>query len=323
VKIALGMLMAAMALPGAERPPLAGAVEEIERTASSEPPVLGIDTQIRAARVLAGRDREAAERMLRASGSRIFALAHQATRTGLLKEWLAAGLVLDRDGAEMTLRAWLDGLPERGLGFEDRAPLLNLAESVKEVFPELSQAIRGRAASVPETDPERPPAVAKPGLFGFKHPIPEGSSVEETVSRARREKNPVVALDLLLMVVDEEEDARRRGVLLSEALDLTERVDDPVERLLAQSMLTRRLYESGDRPRAAVGAQMLAGTFEKMYHCGAEPCDRFTGGENPGEAIHVFAEYLKEHGIAPEALGLSHPSLRVRLLLLEVEAGGA
>ena len=307
-------------MPGAEAPPLSLVVEEIERVAGSEPPVLGIDTQIRAARVLAGRDREAAGRMLRASGSRIFTLTHQATRTGLLKEWMTAGLALDRDGAEMTLRAWLDGLPERGLGFEDRAPLLDLAESVKEVFPELSVAIRGRAVSLPETDPEQPPPVSKPGLFGLNRLIPEGLSVEETVSLARREKNPVVALDLLLKVVDEEEEARRRAVLLSEALDLTERVEDPVERILAQSMLTRRLYEAGDRPRAAVGAQMLAGTFEKMYHCGAELCDRFTEGENPGEAIHVFAEYLKEHRIAPEALGLSHPSLRVRLLLLEVEA---
>lgn len=309
-------LMAAAAGP----PPLAEALAEIDRTAASEPPVLGIDTQIRAARLLSVSETEECARLLRASSSRIFALPHQATQAALLRDWLKIQIPLNRADAELTLRAWVESLPDRGLTHEDRAPFLNLAESVKEEFPDLAKTLRERAGTIPETDPQAKPQGSQSSLFGLSRLTGAALTLDETVMLARREKDPAAALDLLMNVMDDEADPRRRGVLLSEALDLTARVVDLSDRLLAQSMLARRLYQAGDRPRAAAAAQMLADTFESLYHCEPAFCDRFTNGENPGEAIHLFAEYLREHHIMPEDLGLTHPSLRVRLLLLDLEA---
>lgn len=240
--ICAAFLLAASAAV-AEQPPFAREIEEIGRIAASEPPLLGIDTQIRAARVLAAPRRDESARLAEAG---------------------------------------------------------------------------------PKNEP-RPPRKDQPEgtLFSPRSHELDGLSHDDILTLARKQQDPSAALDLIMHVMDDEPDARRRISLFSEALDLSARTGNLIDRLLAQSMLTRRLYEEGDLPRAAVGAQMLAENFERLYHCESAACDRFEGEDNPGEIIHSFAEYLREHKIPAERIGLSHPSLRVRILLLQIEAATA
>lgn len=304
-------LLAAL-VQGASVPPV---VDEIDRISAAEPPVLGIDTQIRAARAMGGAYPEEAARWLRSAASRIAALGDVPTRLTLAREWLPVQAALDADEAEPFLAALLDSLPGRGMGEAERAALLNLAETAKEKFPALAERARRRGEAIPQAA-AKPKSEDKPGLFSVTRLIGADRDPADVLAEARREKDPTAALDRFLHVMDLETDPRRRTAILEEALNLTPRVADLVDRLLAQSMLTRRLYEAGDRPRAAVGAQMLEETFEKFFRCDLAVCDRIIDDGNPGEAIAEFAEYLREHGIRAEELGLSHPSLRVRLLIL-------
>lgn len=312
------------ALTAAAEPPFAREIEEIDRIAASEPPLLGIDTQIRAARAVAAPRRDESARLLRSASFRIAALTHQPTRVSLLADWLDVQTPLDREEAAAFFGAFLDSFPGQRPAAEDREALSDLAKKTKKDFPELA----ARAQQIAEAGAKglpKPPRKDQPEgtLFMSRGPKLDGLSHDDILALARKQKDPSIALDLIMHVMDDEPDARRRVSLLSEALDLSARTDNLIDRLLAQSMLTRRLYDAGDLPRAAVGAQMLAENFERLYHCESAACDRFEGEDNPGEIIHSFAEYLLEHNIPPERIGLSHPSLRVRILLLQIEAATA
>lgn len=312
------------AAPALGAPPdIAVWIEEIDRIAASEPPLLGIDTQIRAARALAPRRPTEAARLLREAYSRLSVLTHQPTRAALLRDWLKAQGPLDPAAAASDYQAYLDSFPMLNPSVEDRDALRALAGATRKEFPELAARAAqlaeaaGRRIREPAKKPEAPRAR---GLFETGGPPLDGLTPDDIVNLARREKDPATALDLILHAVDSVEDPRRRVAVLSEGLDLTLRAPQLPDRLLAQAMLTRRLYEAGDAPRAAVGGQMLADSFELYCHCESAACDRFEGEDHPGEIIQSFAEYLREHSIPPERLGIRHASLRVRLLILDLTA---
>jgi hypothetical protein len=103
---ALLVLSAALAL----QPPEAGSaplerrktdlIQQIESAAMAEPPVLSIDTQIRAAEILKGHDDAHALRFLRDAGQRTLTLTDPATRAGFLKRIVAFLTPLDAAHAE-------------------------------------------------------------------------------------------------------------------------------------------------------------------------------------------------------------------------------
>ncbi|MBI5282901.1 MAG: hypothetical protein HY858_14545 [Candidatus Solibacter usitatus] len=153
-----------------------------------------------------------------------------------------------------------------------------------------------------------------------KEPPTEGLTTDEIVVLARQQP-PLTHAAILLDLIDKDKDLLlpRRVTLASEALEASTGVSLRVERLWAQSMLTRRLYQFGDLPKAALAAQLLAESFQKMYDCESAGCLSFQGDDNPGDLIYSFAEYLREHGIRPEDLGLSNRSLTARMILLDLE----
>lgn len=150
----------------------------------------------------------------------------------------------------------------------------------------------------------------------------QGMRPDDVVSLARRQKDPRVKVELLLDMLDEAKDlsGQRRVSIAWEALQETAKMNYKPMRLVAQSMLTRRLYLWGEPQKAGVGAQMLAETFDRMFNCAAGGCETLSNpDELPGEVVQSFAEYLKENRIEPEELGLSHRSLRLYWLILELE----
>lgn len=299
----------------AGQPPAVRLIEEIETRAAAEPPVLGIDTQIRAAAAIAARQPDEAARLLRLAESRIAGLAHLPTRAHLLCDWVAVQMPLDPNAAELALTGLAGALPIRPLNGPESDALQRLAGRIAKTHPELAARLLARATAPPE--PEKPKSTGLK-LFSLTASSLDGLTPDDILLRARKERNPATALDLLMHIMDLEDDRRRRLTILSEALDLSARLEDWTDRLLAQSMLARRLFDAGDTPRAAVAAQMLAETFELAFHCESAACDHFDGEDSPGEIIYSFAEYLREHHIDPARLGLEHPSLRVRLLILDL-----
>ena len=105
----------------------------------------------------------------------------------------------------------------------------------------------------------------------------------------------------------------------AEALALTPRMQLSEDRLTYQAMLTRDAVLRGDDALAASGAALLSDSFSAYCRCENSACDSLEGREQCADMIETFAAYLDEHQIAPETLKLYHPSLRARLLLLELE----
>lgn len=116
-----------------------------------------------------------------------------------------------------------------------------------------------------------------------------------------------------------EASAAQAAVVGAEALAISPRVKDTDTRLVAQAMLTRDAVLRGDDTLASSGARLLSESFDFVCRCETSACDSLEGREECASMIETFAEYLDEHQIAPETLRLYHPSLKARLLLLELK----
>lgn len=294
-------------------------IEEIETTAASEPPVVGIDTQLRLAKLLKGPRPAVAERALREAGARILALADVPTRARLFAAWLDVQRDVNREDAEIAYRTFIAQAPRREREDLDTLSLREFANTTSSHFSPLALDLVRR---LPEPGPVDKPTRKHPGasiLFDAAKEV-KGMDYEQRVSYARKLKDPTTAVTILLDAIDDGGfDGQRKATLATEALDLSAKMVPGDDRMIAQSMLTIRLYGLGDRPRAAVGAQMLADTFEKVYDCETAACTTLQNEDSPGEVIFAFAEYLAEQRIEPGSLGLTHRSLIVRLKLLELQ----
>jgi hypothetical protein len=91
---------------------------------------------------------------------------------------------------------------------------------------------------------------------------------------------------------------------------------------MLQAQLARWFHQQGEMLKAGEAAQALQASFEALVQCKDQRCEVFeTDADNsPGELIMTFAEYLKKNGISPAELGLNHPGLRARWLLLELQS---
>jgi len=185
-------------------------------------------------------------------------------------------------------------------------------------YPELAGACEEEFERIRKADPPKQEEIEKPSKK--KAPSVEGLDLDAIVALARKQKEPLVRIEMVLGAIDDAgTPAGKRAALAAEFLPDTEKLPLGDDRLMSQSMLTRRLHEAGDRPGAALAAQMLEQTFIRMYDCETAACTSFQGEGPPGELVRTFAEYLNENKIDPADIGLTHRSLRVRMMLIELE----
>lgn len=340
----------------------------IESVSVSEPPVLAVDTRIRAAQVLAPKHPAEARRLLddavsltytftdprtrallftdiyealrpfdiRAADDLAAAIPSSAYTAGALSNHLQDTVRRNPEAAPVEYSALLDAFPANP-GPEDVRQLLQFTRHLGPLSPDLTKVglAKARAAlkdrrfqADPETrrllelelagktsqdpKPPRPDEPAPPSV--------EGLSDTEIVALARRQP-PLVAAQMLLDLLDDDKPLPampRRLAIAREALELSEKLPPSEDRLVCQSMLARRLYHYGDPVRAAAAARMLEETFTKLYECDSAACTSIRLAGNPGQPVADFAEYLLENGIRPADLGLSHPSLDARVLILDL-----
>ncbi len=292
-------------------------IEEIETLASAEPPLLGIDTQIETAKVLLAAKRPEGRRFLDDALNRIRSLSDARSVRELLYPAVELLLKVNPDDAQMLVAAHVSGIQGRKAVREDGLLLDSFASLLEQRFPDLAATCKAEFERINKLNTQEETLEGKKGP---KAPSMEGLDLDARIALARKQKEPMVRIEMLLDVMDAAEtSARRRAALASEVLPETEKLPMDEDRLVSQSMLTRRLFEAGDRPGAALAAQMLEQTFVKMYDCETAACMAVTKEGSPGEAVRMFAEYLDENGITPADLGLTHRSLRVRMLLIELK----
>lgn len=343
-------------------------LDRIEACAVSEPPVLSVDTRIRAASVLSSKHPEEARRLLDEAASLTYTFTDAHTR-GILftdiyrayqpfardaAEDLAAALPLNAFTAEALASHFRDTVkrhPEIAAqeystllaSFpsnptpEDVRQLLQFTRDLGRLSPDLAnEGLAKVRAAMKDRRFRADPAVRRQleaeaagqplQDHTAKQKDPELPSVEglddlEVVALARRQP-PRAAAEMLLNLLDDDKPLPplpRRLAIAREALDLSEKLPLDEDRLVVQSMLTRRLYHYGDPTRAAAAARMLEESFAKLYDCESNACTAIRLQGNPGEPIADFAEYLLENNIRPADLGLRHPSLDARVLILDLD----
>lgn len=387
VKTQLGLLVLIGWAAQAQFTPAQRLLDRIEAIAVSEPPVLGIDTQIRTATVLVAKQPELAKQWLREATSRALTLSDLRTRGEFLTSIADQFVFLDPEEAEQICallprratgvkedplarcynklfspkRSWeeekalarralsagafrapaiqdhldralkqfpeetaaefgvvLEEFPSSDASREERKYLQSMARQVEKRAPGLCARALRLAAEEPKNAPKETDDAQKKRPDDDYEP-PEGLGSDEVVALARKQK-PVVHAAMLMDLIDKDKEMAlpRRLALAYEALGETPKIETGDERLICQSMLTRRIYEMGDQAKAAVAAQMLAESFEKIYDCETAACVSYRNEQSPGEVINDFAEYLRENRIQPEDLGLRHKSLEARLLILDL-----
>jgi hypothetical protein len=153
-------------------------------------------------------------------------------------------------------------------------------------------------------------------------PDPDVSKLrfDDAVALARAQKHPRPKAGALLEILDREDTPEaRRGPLALEALDASTNMEPGDDRLVAQSMLTRRLWVFGLKAEAGKAAAQLELSFELLCRCRDATCDTLQDREDCAERVMDFAEYLHENNLSPQDLGLTHRSLRVRILILQLD----
>lgn len=166
------------------------------------------------------------------------------------------------------------------------------------------------------------PAAEKPKKNDDETSGPDISrlSFEDAVAVSRAQERPLLRAGALLEILDRDDTPEaRRGPLALEALDASTKMDPGDDRLVAQSMLTRRLWVFGLKAEAGKAAAQLELSFELLCRCRDATCDSLKDREDCAERVMDFAEYLHENGLSPADLGLTHRSLRVRMLILQLD----
>ena len=326
----LRFILIVAALPGicmgqAVAPPRASApsqrterlIEEIESLASAEPPLLGIDTQIEAAKILLPVRRKQGRRFLDDALNRIRSLRDPRTVRELLYPAVQLLLQDNPEDARLLVSAQLSMVQGRKPERESGLLLASFATLLDQRFPELAASCKAEFERINKADPDKDRLEGKRGV---KPPDVDALNLDERIALARKQKESIVRIQMFMDVIDDEETPpRKKASLAAEVLPETDKLPLGEDRLISQSMLTRRLFEAGDRPGAALAAQMLEQTFVKMYDCEASACIAVTQEGSPGEAVSLFAQYLDENGISPADLGLTHRSLQVRMMLIELK----
>lgn len=297
--------------------PAAKLIDEIETIASAEPPLLGIDTQTEAAKILLSARPAIARRFLDSALSRTRTLLDPLTVRTLMFPAVDLLYKLDPDEAAQTVSAQLLSIQSRKPSRDDGLLLSSFAPLFRRTHPELAASCEAESERILKLHPPTHEDIDKPKA---KWPKTDGLNADEFIDLARQQKDPLVRVEMLISASDDSETPpRRRAALSADALAVTDKLpSSDGSRIVYQSMLTRRLHEAGDLPAAANAAQMLEQSFIRMYDCETAACTSFKGEDSPGELVRFFAQYLEENHISPADLGLTHRSLAVRMMLIEL-----
>ncbi len=156
--------------------------------------------------------------------------------------------------------------------------------------------------------------------------LPDVSTLgtEEAVALARRRDYAGARAAMLADVLDQKDaelDTRVKLSLAQEILRDSLSMTSSSSRLLLQCELALWFHQHGEPVKAGEAAKALQDSFEAFVQCKDQHCKVFDSStdDSPGELIMSFAEYLKKNGIDPAELGLNHPGLRARWLLLELQ----
>ena len=206
------------------------------------------------------------------------------------------------------------------------------------VAPE-SQASEAALSNVtpPEAGAKSSPGFAAGFMFHFSslleqedpqlHDLPDVSKLgtEEAIQLAKKQEYAGARAAMLADVLDEKDgelDQRRKLSLAVDILRDSLKMSSSSSRLILQAELARWFHQLGETLKAGEAAHALQASFEALVKCKDQRCEVFeTNADNsPGELIMTFAEYLKKYNIDPAELGLNHPGLRARWLLLELQA---
>jgi hypothetical protein len=150
-------------------------------------------------------------------------------------------------------------------------------------------------------------------------------STEEAIRLARGQEYAGARAAMLSDILDEKDadlDPRRKMSLAQDILRDSLKMNSSSSRLIVQAELARWFHQHGELLKAGEVAQALQASFEALVQCKDQRCEVFESDadNSPGELIMTFAEYLKNYGIDPAELGLNHPGLRARWLLLELQS---
>jgi hypothetical protein len=120
---------------------------------------------------------------------------------------------------------------------------------------------------------------------------------------------------------DAELDPRRKMSLAEDVLRDSQKMRLSSARLIIQAELARWFHQGGELLKAGDAARALQTSFDSLVQCQDQSCNVFGTNvdHSPGELIMSFAEYLKKYNIDPADLGLHHPGLRARWLLIELQ----
>lgn len=170
-----------------------------------------------------------------------------------------------------------------------------------------------------------------PSLLGQEDPqlrdLPDMSklSTDDAILLARRQEYAGARAAMLADIMDQKDaelDPRRKMSLAQDILRDSLKMNPSSTRLLVQAELARWFHQQGELLKAGEAAQALQASFDALVQCKDARCIVFEADtdNSPGELIMVFAEYLRKYTIDPAALGLNHPGLRARCLLLELQS---
>jgi hypothetical protein len=349
-------------------------LDRIEAMAFSEPPVLAVDTRIRAAKVLTAKQPAEARRLLDDAAALTYSFTDARTRALLFTDIYQALQPVSREAADELASALpLQAFTADALVYHLRDTLKRDPESaalefstLMAAFPsnptpgdvrqlmQFTHAMGGRAPEITKQAVAKARAALKDRRFKASEeardalsrdlaavasgaalpdrprekqgddpqtPDIQGLDESEVVALARKQA-PLAAAAMLLELLDDNKPLAppaRRAAIAREALELTAKIPPCDDRLMAQSMLTRRLYQYGDRDQAAIAARMLQESFRLQYDCESAACTSIRLEETPGQPISDFADYLLEHKIRPADLGLQHVSLDARVAIADLD----
>jgi len=147
---------------------------------------------------------------------------------------------------------------------------------------------------------------------------------DEAIRLARQQEYAGARAAILGDVLDRNDvqlDPRRKLSLAEEVLRESLKMRPSSSRLLIQAQLARYFHQQGEKLKAGEAAVALEASFDALVQCRDQRCEVFQADANnsPGELIMEFAEYLWKYRIDPTELGLRHPGLRARWLLIELQ----
>jgi hypothetical protein len=243
------------------------------------------------------------------------------------RKWAAGNPALSRQARRTALAARREfAAAHRGQpGLQSAAPETQTTEAATSPLSGVTPAESGTKPGADFTFHILPPLLDQEDPQLRNLPDVSKLSADEAIQLAQRQEYPGARAAILADVLDGKDaelDPRRKMSLAEDILRDSMKMRSSSSRLILQAQLARWFHQQGEMLKAGEAAQALQQSFETFVQCKDQRCEVFEADSDnsPGELIMVFAEYLRNYNIDPATLGLNHPGLRARWLLLELQS---